>query len=125
MSLPFDKDLRGIKVYLRPNATDFRKGIAKTVSLIVGRMQIPMDEKSLFIFCSTNRKQIRILYKEKAGIWMCQKVIRYGTYNWPRTIREAEEISYEGLVALISDPIPIELLEIEDVAKDIEFHINR
>lgn len=56
---------------------------------------------------------------------MCQKVIRYGTYNWPRTVREAEEISYEGLVALISDPIPIELLEIEDITKDIEFHLNR
>jgi hypothetical protein len=76
MSLPFNKDLRGIKIYLRPNATDFRKGIATTVSLILGRMQIPMDEKSLFVFCSTSRKQIRIVYKENASIWMCTKLFR-------------------------------------------------
>lgn len=123
MSLPFNKDLRGIKVYLRPNSTDFRKGVIKTVSLIVGRMQIPMDEKSLFVFCSTSRKQIRIVYKEQASIWMCSKYIKYGKFKWPQTIREAEEISYEGLVALISDPVPIELLEIEDLAKKIELHI--
>jgi len=67
MGLQFDTELEGKKVFLRVGSTDFRPGIRGMVSLVVGAMDLQMDEQSLFVFCSTSRKQIRIVYCEGAG----------------------------------------------------------
>jgi hypothetical protein len=123
MSLPFDKDLRGVKVYLKPGPTDFRKGISTTISLIVGRMQIKMTDKSLFLFCSTDKKQIRILYRDGAGVWLLQRRIKYGRFPYPQNNNEASEISYEALKELISDPIPLETLKLNGIVENIETHL--
>ncbi|MDP0488978.1 MAG: IS66 family insertion sequence element accessory protein TnpB, partial [Pleomorphochaeta sp.] len=72
MALPFDKDLAGKKVYLKVGATDFRRGIKGLISLVEGSLKIQMDEKSMFIFCSRNQKQIKIIYIEGAGAYMIQ-----------------------------------------------------
>lgn len=57
MALPFDKDLAGIKVYLKVGATDFRRGIKGLISLVEGSLKIQMDEKSIFVFCSKNQSK--------------------------------------------------------------------
>jgi len=74
MSLPFDTSLEGKKIFLRVGATDFRRGVRGMVSLVVGAMNMSMDEQSMFVFCSTNRKQMRIVYCEGAGCWMLVQV---------------------------------------------------
>ena len=61
MALPFDKDLSNVKVYLKVGPTDFRRGIKGLISLVEGSMKIQMDDKSLFAFCSKNKKQIKII----------------------------------------------------------------
>ncbi|MHC1691461.1 MAG: hypothetical protein AB9828_00340 [Sphaerochaetaceae bacterium] len=53
MSLPFDTSLEGKKIIIR-----------------VGAMNMSIDEQSIFVFCSTNRKQMRIVYCEGARCWM-------------------------------------------------------
>lgn len=80
MSLPFDMILEGKKIFLRVGATDFRRGIHGMVSLVVGAMNLKMDEQWMFVFCSTSRKQIRIVYCEGAGCWMLARSVRYGRY---------------------------------------------
>jgi len=56
MVLPFDKDLTGVKVYLKVGATDFKGGIKGLISLVECSHKIQMDEKSIFVFCSKNQK---------------------------------------------------------------------
>jgi len=70
MALPFDKDLTGVRVYLKVGATDFKGGIKGLISLVDGSLKIQMDEKSIFVFCSKNQKQIKIIYIEGSGAFI-------------------------------------------------------
>ena len=70
MALPFDTSLGGKRIFLRVGPTDFRRGVRGMVSLVVGAMNMRMDEQSMFVFCSTSKKQIRIVsdgWKKRAS----------------------------------------------------------
>jgi len=123
MALPFDKKLTGKKVFLRVGPSDFRRGIRGMVSLVVGAMDRTMDEQSLFIFCATSRKQIRIVYCEGAGIWMCTRVIRYGRYPWPMDAKAAAQITVQELRDLLEDPVPLGHLKACGKVSRMELHM--
>ena len=123
MALPFEMDIKDKKVFLRIGASDFRRGIRGMVSLVVGAMDLKMDEKSLFVFCSTSKKQIRIVYTEGAGIWMCTRMIRYGTYPWPMNSKAASQLTVQELKDLLVDPVPLEHLRARGKVSRMELHI--
>jgi transposase len=123
MALPFEMDLTDKKVFLRIGASDFRRGIRGMVSLVVGAMDLKMDEKSLFVFCSTSKKQIRIVYTEGAGIWMCTRRIRYGRYPWPMNAKAASQLTVQELKDLLADPVPLEYLRASGKVARMELHI--
>ena len=123
MSLPFDTSLEGKKIFLRVGSTDFRRGIRGMVSLVVGAMNLKMDEQSLFVFCSTNRKQIRIVYCEGAGCWMLARSVRYGRYSWPMDSQAASQMTAKGLRGLLDDPIPLEHLKARGLVSRMDLHI--
>jgi transposase len=123
MALPFDKDLVGIKVYLKVGATDFRRGIKGLISLVEGSLKIQMDEKSIFVFCSKNKKQIKMIYIEGAGAFLIQRKIKYGFFPWPQTNEEALLIDMDDLRVLIADPISIESLRARRLVQKIQLHL--
>lgn len=123
MALPFEIDLTDKRVFLRIGSSDFRRGIRGMVSLVVGAMDLKMDEKSLFIFCSTSRKQIRIVYSDGAGIWMCSRIIRYGRYPWPMDSKAASTITVQELKDLLADPVPLEYLRASGKVSRMELHV--
>ena len=83
MSLPFEMKLTGKKMFLRVGVSVYRRSIRGMVSLVVGAIDLKMDEESLFVLCSTSKKQIRVFYFEGSGCWMLTRVIYYGRYLWP------------------------------------------
>ena len=123
MSLPFDTSLEGKKIFLRVGATDFRRGVRGMVSLVVGAMNMSMDEQSMFVFCSTNRKQMRIVYCEGAGCWMLCRSIRYGCYCWPMDKSAAAQMTEGQLRDLLSDPVPLEQLKARALVTRMDLHI--
>ena len=123
MGLPFDKKLTGKKVFLKVGASDFRRGIRGMVSLVVGAMDLKMDEDSLFVFCSTSKKQIRIVYCDGAGCWMLTRVIRYGRYPWPMDSKAASQITVQELRDLLTDPLPLEYLRASGKVSRMELHV--
>jgi hypothetical protein len=123
MALPFDTALEGKKIFLRVGATDFRRGVRGMVSLVVGAMDMKMDEKSLFVFCSTSKKQIRIVYCEGAGCWMLCRSIRYGRYCWPMDKGSASHMTVEQLRDLLSDPISLGHLQARGLVTRMDLHI--
>ena len=123
MGLPFDTSLEGKKIFLRVGATDFRRGIRGMVSLVIGAMNLKMDEQSLFVFCSTNRKQVRIVYCEGAGCWMLARSVRYGRYSWPMDSKAAAQMTANELRGLLDDPIPLEHLKARGLVTRMDLHI--
>ncbi len=123
MKLPFDTGIERKKIFLRFGATDFRRGVRGMVSLVVGAMNMELDEQSMFVFCSTNRKQIRIVYCEGAGCWMLCRTIRYGRFSWPKDSEEAAQLTGDELRALLSDPVPLEHLKARGLVTRMDLHI--
>ena len=123
MALPFDKDLTGIKVYIKVGATDFRRGIKGLISLVEGSLKISMDEKSIFAFCSKNQKQIKIIYIEGAGAYLIQRKIKYGSFPWPQTSEEALLVDMDELRVLLADPISIESLRARRLVEKVQLHL--
>ncbi len=123
MSLPFDTSIKGKKIFLRVGSTDFRRGIRGMVSLVVGAMNLKMDEQSIFVFCSTNRKQVRIVYCEGAGCWMLARSVRYGCYSWPMDNKAAEQMTGDELRGLLDDPIPLEHLKARGLVSRMDLNI--
>ena len=123
MALPFDTALDGKKVFLRVGATDFRRGIRGMVSLVIGAMDLQMDEQSLFVFCSTSRKQIRIVYCEGAGCWMLARSVRYGRFSWPMDAAAAAQMTGDELRGLLADPIPLGHLKARGLVTRMDLHI--
>lgn len=123
MKLPFDTGIEGKKIFLRFGATDFRRGVRGMVSLVVGAMNMKLDEQSLFVFCSTSRKQIRIVYCEGAGCWMLCRTIRYGRFSWPKNSEAAAQLTGDELRALLSDPVPLEHLKARGLVTRMDLHI--
>jgi transposase len=123
MKLPFDTSIEGKKIFLRFGATDFRRGVRGMISLVLGSMNLKLDDQSIFVFCSTSRKQIRIVYSEGAGCWMCSRVIRYGRYSWPADRKAAASITAEQLRSLLTDPITIDQLQARKQVTRIALHL--
>ena len=123
MALPFDTSLGGKRIFLRVGPTDFRRGVRGMVSLVVGAMNMRMDEQSMFVFCSTSKKQIRIVYCEGAGCWMLARSIRYGCYSWPMDGDAAAQMTEEDLRNLLSDPVPLGHLKARGLVTRMDLHI--
>lgn len=123
MPLPFDKDLTNIKIYIKTGSTDFRRGISSLISFVEGSLKISMDDKSLFVFCSKNRKQIKIIYVEGAGAFLIQRRIKYGMFPWPQTSKEALQVDIDDLRSLLVDPISIEALRARRNIQRIQLYL--
>jgi hypothetical protein len=123
MGIPFDTSWEGKKIFLRVGSTDFRRGVRGMISLVLGSMKLPLDEESIFVFCSTSRKQVRIVYSDGAGCWMCTRVIRYGRFPWPQDNNAAASITAEQLRSLLTDPISLEQLQAQRQVTRIVLHL--
>jgi transposase len=123
MALPFDKDLSDVKVYLKVGPTDFRRGIKGLISLVEGSMKIQMDDKSLFAFCSKNKKQIKIIYIEGAGAYLILRKIRYGRFPWPQNNSDALLVDVDVLRSLLVDPISIEAIHARRDVEKIQLYL--
>jgi transposase len=60
-------DLKEYKIYIQPGKTDMRKAIKSLNEIIAYEMELDIYSKSIFIFCSKNRKTIKVVYWDKNG----------------------------------------------------------
>jgi hypothetical protein len=123
MALPFEKNLKHIKIYLRLGSTSFNLGIPGLISLIENGMGIHMDDQSIFCFCSKSKKQIKIIYKENAGYFLIQRRIRYGTFPWPQDNEEAALVDYEILKALLVDPVAVDAIHTRHKVRKMQLQL--
>lgn len=94
-------DLKHIKIFLKPDATDMRKQI-NGLSIIIQEV-IEQDPFSgnLFMFCNKNRTILKILYWERNGFALWLKRLEKGKYPWPRENRKFRELTEEQLKMLL------------------------
>ena len=96
----------GTQVYFVLGATDMRKGI-DSLSLIVAAHDKNPANGSLYVFCSKNRKMIKILHWDKNGFALYQKRLEDEKFLWPNDSSTIIEISLTQLRWLLDGLNPI------------------
>jgi transposase len=80
-------------VYIACGYTDLRRGIDGLAGLVQEQFRLDPFTNTLFLFCGRRRDRIKALYWEGDGFVLLYKRLETGSYQWPRTNEEAQEIS--------------------------------
>lgn len=83
------------EIYLYPGATDMRYGI-QGLFVLAGNP----EENTVHLFCSADRKTIKMLFAEEGSICLLAKRLTYGRFQWPEK-GEASQIDYGQLVSVL------------------------
>lgn len=73
-----------VAVYLHRLPVDFRKAINGLIAIVEQEMQLPLFERSLFVFCNKRRTQLKVLYWDNTGFVLWQKRLEKDKFKWPR-----------------------------------------
>ena len=65
-------DWSGVRIFVRPGATDLRKQINGLAAMAQGEMSKDPFSGSLFVFCNKTRKLLKTLYWDRTGfcLWL-------------------------------------------------------
>ena len=83
--LQFDSFTR---IYFYRPFIDFRKGIDGLCGIIQEQMNLNPFEKYIFIFCSTNRSKLKIIYWDDSGFALWYKRLEEEKFHWPSHLDE-------------------------------------
>jgi transposase len=91
------------RIYLAVGATDLRKGFEGLYGLVRDRLWCEPMSGHLFLFCNARRNQIKVLYWDGSGLWVCAKRLEKGRFSWPGEDEQAVRvtISQEELSLLL------------------------
>lgn len=71
------------KIYIYRPFVDFRRGIHGLSDLVQYELELDPFLKYLFVFCSKNRKALKMLFWDKTGFALFHKKLEQDKYLWP------------------------------------------
>ena len=93
-------DFTRYSIYIMPGATDMRKQINTLSATAENEMHNDIFSQSLFLFCSRNRRHLKILYWDRNGFCLWAKRLEKHRFPWPSGT-ENKNINYEELRMLL------------------------
>lgn len=88
------------RIYLYSENIDMRMGMNKIQVLVGCNFSKIEIRHSVFVFCSSNGKQIKIYYEDDYGSWLLQNRLFDGKFKWPKGLEigaKINRIQLEGL----------------------------
>lgn len=74
------------QIYFYTHPLDMRKGM-HGIQILLGCNFSPIEMMyTLFVFCSKNRKQIKIYYENEYGCWLLINKLNFTDFKWPKKI---------------------------------------
>jgi len=95
-------DLKKVKIFLSPGFTDMRKQINSLSAIASEKVKENIFRQNIFLFCSKNRKHLKILYWDRNGFCLWWKRLERDKFPWPRNKKEATLLSYDELKMLLN-----------------------
>lgn len=86
--------------YVTPGGTDMRKGPYSLARLVYENLSLDAHSKSMFLFCSKNKKTLAVLVWDN-GFWLMKKKLYAGTFAWPRDASQALRITVEDVKRVV------------------------
>lgn len=87
-------------IYLYSENIDMRMGMNKIQILIAANFTKIEIRHSVFVFCGTNGKQIKMYYEDDYGCWLLQNKLFEGKFKWPKGLdigSKINQVQLEGL----------------------------
>lgn len=105
------------KIYIACGFTDLRMGIDGLTYLIQDQFSLsPTDKGTLFLFCGRRSDRIKgILFEGDGFLLLYKRLIPGFRYQWPRTAKEARELTPEQYAYLMQGFNPLQEGLIGDV----------
>lgn len=72
-----------VRVFLARGTTDLRKSFDTLAGEVRRTLKADPLSGDLFVFCSRQRRTIKILYWDGTGFWVLAKRLARGTFPWP------------------------------------------
>ena len=89
--------------YIRPNATDMRKGSTGLAYIVQNQMRLKPFDKAVFVFCGRSRRTIKAIVWDRNGwIEIIKRLECNQSFRWPNSTQEAAAISVKQLVGLLN-----------------------
>lgn len=103
-------------IYIYAGKSDLRKGIDGLATLVKEQFQLsPFQKNVLFLFCGTRQDRFKGLIWEGDGFCLVYKRIEAGRLRWPRTQKEAVQISMEELRLLLDGMTILERSSVKEI----------
>jgi len=94
-------DWTKVNIMIKPGKTDFRKQINGLSVIVEREIKKNLFSNYMFIFCSKNRKRLKILYWDRNGFCLWLKRLEKDKFPWPVNEIEARDITYDELRMLL------------------------
>ena len=93
------------RIFLAYGSTDFRKQIPGLVaSVTLGFKLDSYNGDYVFIFCNRKRDSIKVLRYDQNGFLLAtKKLLDDMKFQWPRTLDEVKEISFQQVKTAVYD----------------------
>lgn len=98
-----------VGIFLIPGSTDMRKGIESLSILVAHKTTENIFSGSYFLFCSRNRKTVKILYWDRNGFCLWQKKLDKEKFWWPKNTDEIQKMKACELRWILDGLDPTEL----------------
>ena len=109
------------RIYLATGFTDLRRGIEGLTAIIQKEFLLDsFDKDTLFLFCGKRNDRIKGLLWEGDGFLLLYKRLATGAFSWPRSPKEALEISLEQYCLLMKGFDVIAKKPIDQIQKPME-----
>lgn len=92
----------GVDIFVQPGPTDMRKHINGLSAWAQERMAQDVFSGSLYMFCSRDRKRLKLLYWDRNGFCLWMKRLEKDKFPWPSDGESALAIRQEQLEMLLS-----------------------
>jgi len=95
-------DWKKVKIFIKPGTVDFRKQINGLSAVAEIDMKQDIFTGALFVFCSTDRKKLKVLYWDRTGFCLWHKRLEKDRFPWPETKDDALELTLDRFKLLLS-----------------------
>jgi transposase len=97
-----DFNLDDFDFYLVCGKTDMRCGINSLTTRVQHSLKLNLFSKSMFLFCGSSYKSIKVLLWDDNGFILLQKRLNTGSFKWPKNEEEVKLLKLNDIKLLLS-----------------------
>lgn len=89
-------------IWFYPKPVDFRRQIDGLALLVADELSLNPTSGQLFVFRNRRANQLKLLWYDRNGFWLCCKRLEQGRFCFPKKHEQVMEVTRDQLSWLLS-----------------------